>query len=153
MRDIHTKPQPGRGYDPLRPASPENPVRVEISWAMGCRPKERAPIFGMSSDETFKQLHPIGYWFAVALGITALMLPAILYGTWLSRLSGTDGGWVLLGGVGGFIFGIGLFNFVAIILKQYLGHLVSILCFVRRHGADGSRRRNTALTPRSSFII
>lgn len=129
MRDIHTKPQPGRGYDPLRPASPENPVRSKFhgQWLP---PKGAGAYFGMSSDETFKQLHPIGYWFAVALGITALMLPAILYGTWLSRLSGTDGGWVLLGGVGGFIFGIGLFNFVAIILKQYLGHLVSILCFV-----------------------
>ena len=31
---------------------------------------------------------------------------------------------------GGFIVGIGLFNFVAIILHQYLGHLVSILSFL-----------------------
>lgn len=37
--------------------------------------------------------------------------------------------WLLLGIAGGFVFGIGLFNFVAKILNQYLGHWVSILCF------------------------
>lgn len=35
-----------------------------------------------------------------------------------------------LGFVGTFIIGIGLFNFVAIILRQYLGHLVSIILFL-----------------------
>jgi len=36
----------------------------------------------------------------------------------------------MLGWVGGFVFGIGLFNLVAIIIKQYLGHLVSIISFI-----------------------
>ena len=36
----------------------------------------------------------------------------------------------MLGWVGGFVIGIGLFNYVAIIIKQYLGHLVSILSFI-----------------------
>ena len=31
---------------------------------------------------------------------------------------------------GAFLIGIGLFNFVAIIIRQYLGHLVSIVSFI-----------------------
>ncbi|MBQ3356901.1 MAG: hypothetical protein IJG45_07320 [Oscillospiraceae bacterium] len=34
-----------------------------------------------------------------------------------------------MGWIGGFIVGIGLFNFVAIIIDQYLGHWVSVLSF------------------------
>ncbi len=129
MHNFNAKNEPGRGYNPYRPVSRENPARSRFrgQWLP---PKGAGAYFDPSCDEAFKRVHPVGYLFAVALGITALMLPAIIYGTWLSRLSGTDGGWVLLGGIGGFIFGIGLFNYVAIILKQYLGHLVSILCFI-----------------------
>lgn len=82
--------------------------------------------FFASSDDEFKAKHPIGYGFLVMLGITALLLPAVLF----CVAAGTDSGWVLLGAAGGFIFGIGLFNFVAIIIKQYLGHWVSIVSFL-----------------------
>ena len=34
-----------------------------------------------------------------------------------------------LGAFGAFLFGIGLFNYVAIIIRQFLGHLLSIVCF------------------------
>ena len=44
--------------------------------------------------------------------------------------AGYNSGWMMFGWVGAFIFGIGLFNYVAIIIKQYLGHLVSVLSFV-----------------------
>ena len=45
------------------------------------------------------------------------------------RLDGA-GARPFVGWLGAFLIGIGLFNFVAIILKQYLGHLLSILCFL-----------------------
>ncbi len=61
------------------------------------------------------------------LGMVALLLPACLF---CVLVDGTKSGWIVLGFVGGFVFGIGLFNFVAIIIKQYLGHLVSIACFL-----------------------
>ena len=64
-------------------------------------PKGYKSYFYASSDEAFKAKHPIGYGFLVMLGFA-----------------------------GGFIFGIGLFNFVAIIIKQYLGHWVSIVSFL-----------------------
>ena len=89
-------------------------------------PKNYKDFFYASSDEEFKSKHPIGYVFLVILGITVLLLPAILF----SVLVETDSGWLILGFAGGFIFGRGLFNFVAIIIKQYLGHWVSIISFL-----------------------
>ena len=89
-------------------------------------PKNYIDYFSASSDEAFKEAHPIGYGFLVILGIAALLLPAIVF----CILVGTESGWVMLGFAGGFIFGIGLFNFVAIIIKQYLGHWVSIISFL-----------------------
>lgn len=89
-------------------------------------PEDYASFFFASSDEAFKRKHPIGYVFLVLLGFVALFLPAILF----CLLAGEESGWVMLGFAGGFVVGIGLFNFVAIIINQYLGHLVSILSFL-----------------------
>ena len=84
----------------------------------------------MESDADFQRRHPVGYVFAVLLGIFALLLPEIMYLLVLLPPHAPPSFGVFLGMAGGFIFGIGLFNFVAIILHQYLGHLVSILCFL-----------------------
>ena len=84
--------------------------------------------FYASSDEEFKKKHPIGYVFLVILGLIAFLLPAICFCLLVGP--GTESRWMLLGLVGGLIFGVGLFNFTAIIIKQYLGHLVSIISFV-----------------------
>jgi hypothetical protein len=116
------------GYDKSQSISKSNPVRSKFKnqWLP---PKGSRNYFSMSSDEAFKRKHPIGYVFAVFLGIAALLLPAIIYSVVVSFVLGETTGLVFIGSVGGFIFGVGLFNFVAIILKQYLGHLVSIACF------------------------
>lgn len=88
-------------------------------------PKGFRAFFHLSSDEEFKSRHPIGYWFIVALGCAALLAPMILYG--MFRHSPNVG---LAGIAGTFIIGIGLFNFVSILLHQYLGHLLSLLSFL-----------------------
>ena len=93
-------------------------------------PKDYKNYFKVSSDDEFKEKHPIGYVFLVILGMAALFLPSILFCVLVVTLGETDSIWVLLGVVGSFVFGIGLFNFVAIIIKQYLGHLVSIMSFL-----------------------
>ena len=93
-------------------------------------PKGSAAYFHMESDADFQRRHPVGYVFAVLLGIFALLLPMIVYVLLLLPHDTPPSFGVILGMAGGFIFGIGLFNFVAIILHQYLGHLVSILCFL-----------------------
>ena len=91
-------------------------------------PKGCQRYFYASADEEFKKNHPIGYVFLVILGMAALLLPAICFCLLVGQ--GTESRWMILGCAGGFIFGIGLFNFTAIIIKQYLGHLVSIISFV-----------------------
>ena len=91
--------------------------------------KGSSAYFSAASDYEFKEKHPIGYGFLVLLGIVALMLPVILYLFFVIPYD-INSAWMMLGWVGAFIVGIGFFNFVAIIIKQYLGHLVSILSFV-----------------------
>ena len=93
-------------------------------------PKGSAAFFSMGSDADFKRAHPIGYGFLVALGITALLTPFLAYALYTGIALSAARGWLILGWVGAFIIGIGLFNFVALIIKQYLGHGVSILCFL-----------------------
>lgn len=91
-------------------------------------PKGASSYFSVRSDYEFKRKHPIGYVFLVMLGLAALMLPVVLYLIFVIPLE-INSPWLMLGWVGAFVIGIGLFNFVAIIIKQYLGHLVSILSF------------------------
>ena len=93
-------------------------------------PKGSAAFFPMGSDADFKRAHPIGYGFLVALGITALLTPFLAYALYTGIALSAASGWLILGWVGAFIIGIGLYNFVALIIKQYLGHWVSILCFL-----------------------
>lgn len=92
-------------------------------------PRGASAYFSVASDYEFQKKHPIGYGFLVMLGICALMLPVVVYMIIVLPYN-INSPWLILGWVGGFIVGIGLFNFVAIIIKQYLGHLVSILSFI-----------------------
>ena len=92
-------------------------------------PKGSSAYFSAASDYEFKEKHPIGYGFLVLLGVVALILPVALYLIFVIPYD-INSAWMVLGWVGAFIVGIGFFNFVAIIIKQYLGHLVSILSFV-----------------------
>ena len=92
-------------------------------------PKGASAYFFASSDEDFKRRHPVGYFFLVLLGIAALMAPVVVYLIFAMPIAGNSP-WFMLGWVGAFIMGIGLFNFVAIIIDQYLGHWVSILSFL-----------------------
>ena len=93
-------------------------------------PKGAAAFFSPTSDDAFKRAHPVGYRFLVALGLVALLGPMALWTALLviGRLPAV-GAWPLLGAFGAFLFGIGLFNDVAIIIRQFLGHLLSIVCF------------------------
>ena len=91
-------------------------------------PRGSAAFFAMESDDDFKRRHPVGYGFLVALGLAAFVLPIIVFGILAYRKNPEAGGWpALVGVLGGIVAGIGLFNLVAVIIKQYLGHLVTIL--------------------------
>lgn len=92
-------------------------------------PENFSEFFSSESDEQFKSKHPIGYRFLVALGITALIMPMIVYLAVMLMFE-KNGFLLLIGFVGSLIFGIGLFNFVAKIIGQYLGLRVSLFSFL-----------------------
>ena len=118
--------RPPKGAVVLYRESPES--RWIHQWAP---PKGSAAFFLRGSDAEFARAHPVGYGFTVALGILALLLPVMIYGIYTGILyPSAGGGLVVLGCIGAFLIGIGLFNFVAIIVRQYLGHWVSILSFL-----------------------
>lgn len=91
--------------------------------------KGASAFFSPESDFEFQANHPVGYTLLVLLGIVALFLPVVLYLIFVIPLE-INSPWMVLGFVGSFIIGVGLFNFVAIIIRQYLGHLVSVFSFL-----------------------
>ena len=94
-------------------------------------PNNKWEFFSPTSDEDFKKLHPIGYKFLCALGIFALMLPQIIYLAYIIAINpAPNEGWIMLGYVGTFVVGIGLFNIVAAWIHQYLGHLLTAMCLL-----------------------
>ena len=96
-------------------------------------PEGASAYFHASSDYEFKKKHPVGYVFLVILGLIAFITPIVIYGICVISTYGNGNEntlWFLFGIFGSMAIGIGLFNFVAIIINQYLGHLVSIVSFL-----------------------
>ena len=91
--------------------------------------REILSYFTPESDKWFKEKHPIGYGFLVALGVFSFMLPLLLLIVYF--VAGGDepvGGWAILAILGCLVIGVGLFNIVAAIIRQYLGHLLTAIC-------------------------
>ena len=94
-------------------------------------PKNADYYFNPDSDDAFKRKHPVGYVFLVVLGLIALITPMIVYGVYVIANYGNDANlWFLLGLFGSLSIGVCFLNFVSIIIKQYLGHLLSIVSFI-----------------------
>ena len=107
-------------------------------------PENKWEYFSAASDEDFKRLHPVGYKWLCGIGITALMLPQIIYLAYCLFINPAPNEWTLmLGYVGTFIVGIGLFNIVAAWIHQYLGHLLTAVCLLG----------GTALTLFSMYLL
>ena len=72
------------------------------------------------------------------------MLPQIIYLIYVIAINPAPNEWTLmLGYVGTFIVGIGLFNIVAAWIDQYLGHLLTAVCLLG----------GTALTLFSMYLL
>lgn len=97
-------------------------------------PRYAHRFFDSYSDEDYKRTHPFAYSVLISAGIAAFLLPMILYTLTVAFLFSDAAvrlsAWNLLGMVGALIIGIGLFNIVAAWIHQYLGHLVTLLCFL-----------------------
>lgn len=94
-------------------------------------PKNAGSYFNPASDEEFKRKHPIGYGVLVGCGIGGLVLPLfILILVTSVFFPAPNSGFLFLAMVGCFIIGIGIFNIVAAWIGQYLGHWVTLGCFL-----------------------
>lgn len=104
-------------------------VRPVFYW----KPPEKEDVkfwFTPLSDAEFQMRHPVLYVFFVIIGIAALMLPATLFYFVICNIFGAEiNKEAILGLLGGVVMGIGLFNIVAAWLHQYLGHVLTIICF------------------------
>lgn len=93
-------------------------------------PKNKWEFFRKKSDESFKRLHPIGYYVLITVGLVALMLPVFPFVAYVEYINPVKNDmWILVGFVGTFAIGVGLFNIVAAWIHQYLGHLLTLICF------------------------
>jgi len=87
--------------------------------------------FGPASDDEFKWRHPFAYGVLIASGIAVILLPLIVFVVFTDFIYPMpDSGWIVLGLIGSLLIGAGLFNIVAAWIKQYLGHLFTIACFL-----------------------
>ena len=92
-------------------------------------PKHAASYFSMDSDERFKREHPKADPLLAFIGGAALLLPLLsLIAVTQFVIPAPNSPWLMLGCLGSFVFGIGLFNIVAAWLHQYLGHAVTAIC-------------------------
>lgn len=94
-------------------------------------PQNKWEYFSPSADVDFKLLHPMGYKIFCLMGVAALMLPQILYMAYCLFINPAPNEWPqILGVIGTFIMGVGLFNIVAAWIHQYLGHLLTAVCLL-----------------------
>lgn len=91
-------------------------------------PENFLEYFMPASDDDFKEEHPRLYALSIVLLLVALMAPPTLYVIFVLNNGATA--WGLLGLGGSVIVSIGLCNIVALIVHQYLGHVVTIGCFL-----------------------
>lgn len=102
-------------------------------------PKNKWTFFSAASDEDFKKLHPTGYVVLVIVGLFAFLLPFIVYGIYIflnppipmdEPISAGDFMIFILGMLGTFTIGTGFFNIVAAWIHQYLGHMLTVVCWL-----------------------
>ncbi len=128
LPEVKIKPAKGSVEELMRRY--DGKVHPRFYWTV---PRDENASFWFSplSDESFKAEHPKLYVLLTCIGLFLLFLPmcAFLFAA-IILLPDSNSPWLLLGMVGGFAAGIGLFNIVAAWLEQYLGHWVTILCLV-----------------------
>lgn len=116
-----------RKRTPIKMPPSDGKVHPLFYWHF---PSGDAVLFWSSpvSDIEFRIAHPKLYGLLVTIGILVLILPTTLFTVITGLLRPVVNAWILLGVLGGFIMGIGLFNVVSAWLHQYLGHIVTLVC-------------------------
>ena len=115
-------------YSTKPQANSRTPIRPVFTKRM---PKNAGTYFSAQSDVHFQREHPRAYRLLVFLGCTALLLPVVLQIVFTQFVfPAPNSAWLMLGWLGAFLFGAGLFNIVAAWIGQYLGHAVTAVCLL-----------------------
>ncbi len=94
-------------------------------------PKDARRYFKLDSDDEFKRRHPFAYGVLGICGVAAIAIPIFIFIAFIDYIYPMPNSeWRVLGIVGSFIVGVGLFNIVAAWIRQYLGHMFTIMCFL-----------------------
>ncbi len=95
-------------------------------------PKELVEPWGRDSAVEYFLEHPHALRLLRAISVSALLLPMVVYGALACFVFNIEGkGWqALVGILGSISLGVGLFNISAAWMDQYLGHRLTIICFV-----------------------
>lgn len=106
----------------------KNPIKTVFNRKL---PKNAASYFSRDSDIRFQLEHPKAYPLLEFIGGTALLLPMlVLIAITQFVIPAPNSPWLMLGCLGSFVLGVGLFNIVAAWLHQYLGHAVTVSCLL-----------------------
>ena len=81
-------------------------------------------------DSDYYYEHPVKYRLLQTAGGLAIWLPMLIYYFITIAFDAPENWWTLLGEFGAMIFGIGIFNIIGIALDKYMGHIVTIGCFL-----------------------
>lgn len=118
-----------RELEPVAPPPEDGRIHPMFYWHFP-ESKKVAFWFTPGADVSFQSKHPVAYVLLLTLGLIVFCLPWMGFAVGVRYLlpEAWGSGWMWLGVAGGFITGVGLFNFVGAWLHQYLGHVFTLLC-------------------------
>lgn len=118
-----------RELEPVAPPPEDGRIHPMFYWHFP-ESKKVAFWFTPGADVSFQSKHPVAYVLLLTLGLIVFCLPWVGFAVGVRYLlpKAWGSGWMWLGVAGGFITGVGLFNFVGAWLHQYLGHVFTLLC-------------------------
>lgn len=118
-----------RDLEPVAPPPEDGRIHPMFYWHFP-ESKKVAFWFTPGADVSFQSKHPVAYVLLLTLGLIVFCLPWMGFAVGVRYLlpEAWGSGWMWLGVAGGFITGVGLFNFIGAWLHQYLGHVFTLLC-------------------------
>ena len=112
-------------------AAPENAEKLRPVYYWKVPEGENVKSWFMpGADREFASKHPAAYVVLGLIALSGLFAPVIVYIPLSIPRLGNSNGMILVGAIGAFVFGFGLFNLVAAWIHQYLGHRVTIISIV-----------------------
>ena len=93
-------------------------------------PREEGHYVTEHADDSLRYAHPALYFAFLFVGALVFFGAIVGYSVLTVGTLGKSGGFVLPGLFGSFLFGIGLFSLLMTFVRQYMGHIATLLLLV-----------------------